>query len=175
MRSKVKNSGRFGVAASLALVLSLLATAVVAAGRHQVTTAKPMSPIAIDYQFDGEPAVGQPLRLSLSISAASEMTGLSLMLAAGDPLAMIDPLGPMGLALLAAYEPAEFEITVLPLTEQTHYLNVTVTASLEGVQQTQSIAVPIRLGDARLEKSAGDTADASAEGVRSFRAVETIH
>ena len=162
MRTNLQKIGKFGL---LAIVAALFAT-------HAL--AKPSAAITIGYEFNSEPVVGLPLDISVTVSAQAEMYGVDVRLAAGDPLAMINPLGPMGLAVLEAYEDAVFPVTVLPLVEQTHYLNVTVTSLVEGEVQSKSIAVPIRLGDARLTKDEGETAGTAGEAVHSFRAVETI-
>ena len=137
-------------------------------------TSKPTSPIAISHRLASPPKVGQPVEVILSIGSNAEISDASLSFSADDPLAMIDPLDSIGLSTLSAGQAADVAITVLPLLDQTHYLNVTVRALIAGVEQTRSIVVPIRLPGSELRKTAGGTAGNNEERVRSFQAIETV-
>lgn len=137
-------------------------------------TGKPTAPIAISHRFASPPAVGQPVEVILSISAPNGMTRANLSLSADDPLAMIDPVDGLGLATLSAGEGTDVAVTVLPLLDQTHYLSVTVSAIIDGIEQTRSVAVPIRLSGSELRKAAAKPAGNGEERVRSFEAIETV-
>jgi hypothetical protein len=137
-------------------------------------TGKPTAPIAISHRFASPPAVGQPVEVILSISASGGMSQANLFLSADDPLAMIDPIDGLGLATLSAGEGTDVAVTVLPLLDQTHYLSVTVSAVIDGVEQTRSVAVPIRLPGSELRKAAAKSAGNGEERVRSFEAIETV-
>jgi hypothetical protein len=169
------------VAARIGIVLAglvLLAAAAVAAPKRDSVepagTGKPTAPIAISHRFASPPAVGQPVEVILSISAPGGMTEASLSFAADAPLAMIDPVDGRGLATLAAGVGTDVAVTVLPLLDQTHYLSVTVSAVIDGVAQTRSVAVPIRLAGSELRKAAAKPAGNGEERVRSFEAIETV-
>ena len=87
---------------------------------------------------------------------------------------MIDPIEGVGLSPLTADVGTHVSVTVLPLIDQTHYLGVTVTAIIDGVAQTRSISVPIRLPGSELRKSEDVPAGNNEERVRSFQAIETV-
>lgn len=140
-----------------------------------VGTGKPTAPIAISHRFASPPAVGQPVEVILSISAPNGMTRANLTLSADDPLAMIDPIDGLGLATLSAGEGTDVAVTVLPLLDQTHYLGVTVRAIIDGIEQTRSVAVPIRLPGSELRKAVAKPAGNGGQSVRSFEAIETVH
>lgn len=180
-------TSRAGVARSRAailtalLALTALAVAWPLAGmakpRSESTasvTPKPSAPIAITHRLSGEPALGQPVEVILSIAAEGEMTGVNLRFDADDPLAMIDPADSLGIGTLHAGEGADVAVTVLPLLDRTHYLSVTVTAFVDGMPQSRTIAVPIRLPGSERRESDNDAADDAEEGLHSFGAVETV-
>jgi hypothetical protein len=136
---------------------------------------KPTPPIAITHRLSAPPQVGQPVDVILSIAAEGDMTGVRVNFAAADPLAMIDPVDSLPLGSFRAGEGTDVAVTVLPLLNQTHYLSVTVTALIDGVEQTRSIAIPIRTPGSELRKSDDDAAGKPAERVRSFQAIETVY
>lgn len=161
----------------LAMLVALPVPAGAAPKRDQAAAGdapKPMAPIAITHRFANAPAVGQPLDLTLSIQAQGDLTSVNLSLAADDPLAMIDPVDTIGLGALAAGEASDVTVTVLPLIDQTHYLSVTVTAMIDGIAQSRSVAVPIRLPRSGGQKTDDDGIGTSQESVRSFEAIETV-
>jgi hypothetical protein len=141
-------------------------------------TSKPTAPIAISHRFASPPQVGQPVEVILSISAPNGVTRANVLLSADDPLAMIDPIDGRidgrGLASLSAGQGTDVAVTVLPLLDRTHYLNVTVSAVIDGVEQTRSVAVPIRLPGSELQKALVEPAGNGEERVRSFEAIETV-
>lgn len=135
---------------------------------------KPTPPIAITHRLSGSPQVGQPVEVVFSIAAEGDMTGVNVDFTADDPIAMIDPVGSLGLGNLKAGQGTDVTVTVLPLMNQTHYLNVTVTALIDGTPQTRSIAVPIRLPGSEIRKSDKEAAGNPEESVQSFQAIETV-
>ena len=170
-----------GLRLNVALVsVALLATAPMAGqtapSREQAPTAtsKPTAPIGITHRFASPPQVGQPLEVIFSITADADLSQVNLNFAADDPLAMIDPIDGVGLLPLIAGEGADVAVTVLPLINQTHYLSVSVTAIIEGVAQTRSISVPIRLPGSDLRKAEVAPTGNNEERVRSFQAIETV-
>jgi hypothetical protein len=165
--------------AALALFATLVAMTVAAAPAREAAGAniapKPVAPIAITHEFGSDPVVGLPLDLTLSIAAESDLSGISVTLTADDPLAMIEPVGSVGLGSLSAGEAADLAVTVLPLVHQTHHLGVTVTATVDGVIQTRSVSVSIRMPGSGEHKADDLPASQKAEEhLRSFEAIETI-
>lgn len=177
-RITTRRSRSNGLALALAaLVASMPLASMAKPGRGEAAssvTPKPTPPIAITHRLATEPALGQPVEVILSIAAEGEMTGVNLRFDADDPLAMIDPVDSLGIGTLSAGEGTDVAVTVLPLLDRTHYLSVTVTAFVDGMPQTRSIAVPIRLPGSELRQSDNDAAGDAEEGLHSFGAVETV-
>jgi hypothetical protein len=172
--------GKHPLALALALVTLGLAAPLAGLAKPRERTAeeitpKPTPPIAITHRLSGSPQVGQPIEVVFSIAAEGDMTGVNVDFTAEDPIAMIDPVGSLGLGNLRAGQGTDVTVTVLPLMNQTHYLNVTVTALIDGTPQTRSIAVPIRLPGSEIRKSDKEAAGNPEESVRSFQAIETVH
>jgi hypothetical protein len=138
------------------------------------TTAKLTAPIAIGVRVAGTAQIGQPLDLTVSVSAEQGMQGGSLSVAADDPLAIIEPIGTVALGDLTGGQTVDIGVTVLPLVVQAHYLTVTVSGTIGGLVQTRSIKVPIRLAGAGLRKAENEVAGKTTERVRSFGAIETV-
>lgn len=134
---------------------------------------KATAPIGIVYKLKDEPRVGVSLDVALTVSAGAALADAELTLGADDPLALIDPLAPVDLGTFEQGEKRELVVTVLPLLAQTHYLRVAVAADIDGVRQTRSVVVPIRIPDAAPRKSTSQTAGKSDDSVRSFEAIET--
>lgn len=172
----------FGAAVSragLALFAALVAIPAASAPARSASSAdvapKPVAPISIRHEFGSDPIVGMPLDLALSIVAESDLNGIVVTLGVDDPLALIEPVGAVELGSLAAGEEADIAVTVLPLVDQTHYLGVTVTATINGVPQTRSVSVPVRMSVAGQRKAEEEPASQKAEEhLRSFEAIETI-
>jgi hypothetical protein len=136
-------------------------------------TPKPAAPIEIRYELEGTPSVGNAIDIALTIAAGEAFTNGVLALNAADPLALIDPVGPMALDSLAAGESRNLTITVLPLASQTQYLHVNVTADIRGQRQTRVVDVPIRLPGTQPVKAKTNPAAKPEEAVHSFQAIET--
>jgi len=165
--------------AAFALFATLLAVQLAAAPAREAPGArvapKPVAPIAITHEFGSDPMVGLPLDLTISIAAEGDLTGISVTFTVDDPLAMIEPPGTVALGALAAGMQSDLAVTVLPLVDQTHYIGVTVTATVDGVMQTRSVSVPIRMSGAAERKSENPPVGQKAEEhLRSFEAIETI-
>jgi hypothetical protein len=174
-----KSSGNLSwrlVLAALAAAVPFVASAAPPCDQGAADAApKPTPPIAISHRLSGTPQVGQPVDVILSIAAEGDLTRVNVDFTARDPLAMIDPVGPLALGSLSAGEGTDVSVTVLPLLDKTHYLSVTVTAVIDGVEQTRSIAIPIRTPGSELRKSDDAAAGKPEERVRSFQAIETVY
>jgi hypothetical protein len=161
---------------SVALLATVPMAGQTAPEREQApaVTPKPTAPIGISHRFASPPQVGQPLEVILSITADADLSQVNVQFGTDDPLAMIDPIDGVGLSPLIAGDGADVAVTVLPLIDQTHYLSVSVTAVIDGVAQTRSVAVPIRLPGSDLRKAEAVPTGNNQERVRSFQAIETV-
>jgi hypothetical protein len=143
-----------------------------AAAERPRGTHKPTGPIAVTHELAATPALGQLLEVTVSATAGAGALGLSLAARAADPD-----------ALLLAAQSAGVErdgrtvwvVTVMPLAPSS-YLNLVVTAELDGVPQARSLVIPVRVPGADAPASAAATsaeADAdAAEAVISLPAEE---
>jgi len=165
---------RLLISFALLVIAPVVSLAAPSSEHTQSGSAKPTAPIAITHRFSSPPKVGQPVEVILSIESDAEISEARLSFAADDPLAMIDPVGGVGVSGISAGQGANIAITVLPLLDQTHYLNVTVRALIDGVEQSRSIVVPIRLPGSELRKTTVEPAGNAEERVRSFEAIETV-
>ena len=131
-------------------------------------------PLGVSTQYDGEPVVGQPLVLSLTITAGETAEASELSLTAREELVLVEPLAVVELGTLVPGEPVEIEVTVLPMAGGTSYLSVSLSADLRGRRQSTTFSIPIRLPEDNLRESADAEAGKTESTVRSLRAVEEI-
>lgn len=138
---------------------------------------KPTAPIAVDYAWLEPPAAGRDLRLELEIGSPRRLADVRVMLDGGAGL-VVDAAS--AVTRVAALEPGEahtFVPSVLAAEPGTHYLGVTVTAVIDGAEQSRSISIPVRLGAAATSESPGnepssDAASSSEERVQTLPAEE---
>lgn len=126
---------------------------------------KPTAPISISHDWLQAPAVGRDLALELEIGSARALCGIRIAVTGGDGLVVDAASAVTRVASLAAGETHTFEPRVLAADAGTHYLDVSVTAVVDGAEQTRSISIPVRLG------SAADTGD---DAVRDARPGERV-
>jgi hypothetical protein len=132
------------------------------------------APIGIDAQLDGEPAVGQPLTVTLSIGAGVAVQNVVLSLAADAALAITSPQGDVDLGAIAAGDAATVDVVIVPLAGGTSHLRVAVSADIRGRRQSATQSVPLRLPADTLQPSAITEAGKSEASVRSLQAIEDI-
>lgn len=164
---------------NIAFGFALLVSTVVAAAPDEgsqgfIGATKLRPPLGIETQYDGEPVVGQPLVLTLTISAGETSAATTLTLSARGSLAIVEPVGTVELGTLIPGEPVQLEVTVIPMSGGTSFLRINLSADLRGRRQATGVSVPIRLPEDVLRESADDEAGKSESGVRSLRAVEEI-
>lgn len=167
--------------------LSLFAIGLLAASQAQAARAhktadgvfggKPLAPIAISWEIGNAPAVGQVVEIALDITPAMDLRGAVLTLGADDPLALIEPAAEVSLGDLEAGQSTAIAVSVLPLIDQTHHLDVIVRGEIGGQPQVRSIAIAIRLpgGELRKTEEAAPAQRSVAEAVQSMPAVETVY
>lgn len=143
------------------------ATAAAAAGD---AVPKPTAPISIEHAWRAPPAVGSDLALVVEIASARRLEDVSITLDGGEGLVVDAASRRFGLAELEADAVHTLEPAVFAAVPGTHYLAVSVTATIGGARQTRSVTIPVRLGG----DSGAPTrnADGVEEGVRSLPAEE---
>jgi hypothetical protein len=101
---------------------------------------KPVGPIAVEYRIAGQPTVGVPLSIAVSARAAGG-EALAIEAAPSDARAL-----QVGAPVPVATSAGGFEwtIAVVPFAADAGFVNVLVTATIDGVAQARSIAIPVR-------------------------------
>jgi hypothetical protein len=146
-----------------------------AAPEGEVMRSKPESQIGVAWKLTGEPVVGQPLEIVLTISAEVGITGARLTLGVDDPLPLLDPAGgEMVLADLDPGTPVEAVVTVLPLVTETQYLRIAVSGQSAGGPQLRTLSIAVRFESAARQKDDRALTVQPLEEVHSLQAVETV-
>jgi hypothetical protein len=134
----------YGVAAGAPRTQDASSAPAVAGGVPTRSPGKPTAPMTIEFALAGEPAVGALLAISIEVRASAEVGDLALDVRADDGVALlVAALAP------AAGTPGAWTVTVVPLTDVTAYLNVTAQGTIGGAPQTRSVAIPVRVGNAK--------------------------
>lgn len=137
---------------------------------------KPTVPVTVDYSFAGEPKVGEPLAVRLSVRG-SGVSGLSMSLATRGALSMVKT-APTQIALksgLASNDAAEHEALVIAADRGRSYLNVQITGIYENQPFTKAISIPIQVGEGGPVLSTnGEIIDTGVEVLSVMPAEQTI-
>ena len=122
--------------------------------KRQVTGSpgKPAPPISVGYKLLGEPAVGEPLAIELTVSTPLPGSALSMQLQPKDDLVLgSGQEGRMELSRSASEAPGEERlsrrVSVIPQSEGRSYLVVSVSIPTDEGSAARVIAVPIQVGD----------------------------
>jgi hypothetical protein len=102
---------------------------------------KPTGPIAVDHRLAAEPAVGVPVKITITARVESSVNGLTLEARASEPQAALVTAPEAMSAHGGVYT---WELTVVPLVAAAGYLNVSVAGTIDGVAQARSIAISLR-------------------------------
>jgi hypothetical protein len=135
-------------------------------------TMKSLAPIGIYHEFDGIPALGQPLVVQLRITAGIALRNVRLSVAAVDGVVIIAPLGGLDLGGLDASDSVTTSVEVLPFESRMGYLSVFVTGGSDGGETVRSMMIPIGIGAS--PHSAVGLENKAFEAIRSTPAVETV-
>jgi len=114
--------------------------------RQTDSPGKPQSPIGIRYEIMGRPQVGQALEISLTVQAATPVSGLRVQLESGPGLFVPPEDASFGAALLGAGEPVVRAISVTPVAEGALELHVLAQGEINGRVQANNVTVPIQVG-----------------------------
>jgi len=147
------------------------AMTVKAGAEPTMTTAKISAPVAIRYRVIGEPVIGQPLTIDLSISSAfgPQQVRVDYRIVDGSALQLAESQLQYATVDAVADDAGSSEqVTVVPLREGRLYLNVAASIDTEQGAMSTVTAIPIQVGTA--VRSAEDNGelqrDASGESVR---------
>ena len=109
---------------------------------------KPTPPIAIDYEIIGEPQVGRPLEIELSVHASMQMTNVSIALYGDERVAVTGFSESRTVARVPSDEVVVRRILATPLVGGALAVNVLVEADVAGQRQARTIAIQFQIGPA---------------------------
>lgn len=120
----------------------------------RTTAGKPVAPIGIGYRFAGQPAVGQPLAVELTIRPQSTLSDAVIRLTGEPGLAVAAADAVRRVAEITPGAPYRFTVSVTPQQAALLHLGVSVDGQLGATRQARSISIALRLG---AEPPAGKT------------------
>ncbi len=100
--------------------------------------------ISVAYSFDTEPAVGDPLTVSLTVEGVGSEP-LALLSSASGPLALSENT-PEQIELAAGSTPVTVDIVVTPQDQGLAYLHLQMTGQRDSRPFTRAMAVPVQVG-----------------------------
>lgn len=137
---------------------------------------KPTVPVTINYTFQNEPVVGEPLQISLNVSS-SGVSGLSMAMTTRGSLALSKNT-PAQIVLKSNVSPSATQshnAVVVANAEGRSYLNVQITGIYEGQPFTKAVSIPVQVGQGgpTLQKN-GEIIDTGIEVLSSMPASQTV-
>lgn len=137
-------------------------------------TGKPVGPFGFRYEIAGEPRLGEPLEVRISLSPEAALDNVTLTLSGPAALVIDTPL--LGAPRIEPGVPQHFIVTVTPFAPTVLDLRVVVEADLGGLRQAHGELIPIRLGAAKAPARANlepDPDDPGGRRVHSLPGVQT--
>ena len=102
---------------------------------------KPTGPIAIEHRLGAEPAVGVPLTIAVTARVAADARNVRVEADATLPSAVLLTPPALDRSDGGIYR---WTITVVPLAADAGYLNVIVSAQVDGIAQADAVTVSLR-------------------------------
>lgn len=102
---------------------------------------KPTGPIAIEHRLAARPAVGVPLEIAVTARVAADARAVRIEVDASLPRAVLVTPAMLDSTAGGVYR---WTITVVPLVAEAGYLNVIVSAGVDGVAQADAVTVSLR-------------------------------
>ena len=139
---------------------------------------KPQGPLTLDYRIIGNPVVGQPVAIELSVRSALGPEPVDVSYRILDATAMkLADAQPAKVTMAASTEEQRNSqrVTIVPLREGRLYLNVSLAVpSADGSMSTVT-AIPVQVGSAPRQPDENGTAgtDEDGEAIRSLPADES--
>lgn len=118
------------------------------AGKPVVSPGKPTAPISIEYEIVSKPIVGAPVQINVIVSSAQGP--LSVKYSINDASALRFQEGQVQEEEItaAASGSAPRQLSVVPLREGRHFVNVSAEVQTTGGSMIRSMAIPLRVGAA---------------------------
>ena len=115
----------------------------------QASPAKPGASVAFDYELLGEPALGQPLEIRVSVTPAVPADSMSVSFSADASLAIQESAATMEQAEVKAGVSVEHTLVLIPVEEGRNYVNVFASTEFAGgAPMVRTFAIPIQVGTA---------------------------
>ena len=108
---------------------------------------KPGSPLGVQYKILGEPMVGQPLDIRITIQSNATVNELVLQLLNDRGLFVLPEDISFSADQMNLNEPIVRTVTIIPLGEGLHELSVLVQGNIRGMAQANHVAIPIQIGN----------------------------
>lgn len=102
---------------------------------------KPTGPIALEHRVAGEAAVGVPLTIAVTARVAADARDVRIDAAASLPRAVLVTLPALDSAGDGLFR---WTITIVPLAAEAGYLNVSVSADVDGIAQADAVTISLR-------------------------------
>jgi hypothetical protein len=110
------------------------------------TSSKPLPPIAISYEMLGEPRVGQPLEIRVTMRSQVVLTEVSVDVRGDERLVLVPETRNRNVARVPSGEAMIRTVTVTPLLDGALHVSVLVRAEINGRAQARSVLIPIQVG-----------------------------
>ncbi len=110
---------------------------------------KPGSPLGVQYKIFGEPMVGQPLDIRITIQSNVTVNELVLQFLNDRGLFVLPEDMIFSADQMNFNEPIVRTVTITPLGEGLHELSVLVQGNIRGLVQANYVAIPIQIGNVR--------------------------
>ena len=130
--------------------------------------------VALDYELLGEPALGQPLEIRVSLVPAVGADRLEVNFSGDQNLAVEDAVATLTQTEVPAGRATEHTLIVTPQQSGVSYVNVFATTENEaGSRMVRTFAIPIQVGPAAAVEPEALKTDAEGQPIVSMPAEET--
>ncbi len=127
---------------SLIIAMSVLTGMLI---QWPMASAKPVAPIAIDYELLNTLRVGQATDIRITVTPQSTLANVVVEFNVTSGLLLGSPASPYRAAVIASDEPLTVIVTVTPMQRDVVYLNVLVEGDINGSRQARGLMIPLRL------------------------------
>jgi hypothetical protein len=134
---------------------------------------KPTAAIDIRHAVMGEPKLGEPVLIRVTVTPARGATELRLQLIADAGLSIDVNGGSYSRRYGAEPESTTYEVMVTPLAEGLNYLTILATIDIDGRSQSRTSAVALQVGPVEHLSSKNRAEGVSGEAVISMPAAES--
>ena len=132
-----------------AFILLIVFAGVLGNGKAAQVLEKPDSPLGVQYEIIGEPIVGQPLDIRITIQSNATVNKLVMQLLNDRGLFVLPEDMSFSVDQMNLNEPIVRTVTITPLGEGLHELSILVQGNIRGMAQANHVAIPIKIGNIR--------------------------